>query len=238
MSAPADEFDTEELSPAEQYALHRAIEGLREDDPLCSASVAVVGWQRALLWSALVITVMCAVWQPMATAVTLIGLCTAAYLLTMADRVLIFREGLRSRPIAVTEEEARAIADEDLPRYTILVPAYNEPEVVGDLIGAMANLEYPRDKLQVLLLLEADDEVTIAAARGCAESDAITILLVPPAEPRTKPKACNYGLYFSTGEIVTIFDAEDIPEPLQLRRVVAAFRDLGDDVACVQAKLV
>jgi len=61
---------------------------------------------------------------------------------------------------------------------------------------------------------------------------------VPPAEPRTKPKACNYGLHFATGDIVTIFDAEDLPEPLQLRRVVAAFGDLPEDVACVQAKLV
>ena len=117
------------------------------------------------------------------------------------------------------------------------MPAYNEPEVVGDLIGAMAALEYPADKLQVLLLLEADDDVTIAAAKACGESDAITILLVPPADPRTKPKACNYGLYFATGDIVTIFDAEDLPEPLQLRRVVAAFRELPDDIACVQAKL-
>ena len=142
----------------------------------------------------------------------------------MADRVLIFRKGLASRPIAISDEQARAIPDDDLPRYTILVPAYNEPEVVGDLIGAMAALDYPRDKLQVLLLLEADDDVTIAAARKCGESDVITIVLVPPAEPRTKPKACNYGLHFATGEIVTIYDAEDLPEPLQLRRVVAAFR--------------
>ena len=57
----------------------------------------------------------------------------------------------------------------ELPRYTILVPAYNEPEVVDDLIGAMANLEYPRDKLQVLLLLEADDAVTIEAAQPVRE---------------------------------------------------------------------
>jgi cellulose synthase/poly-beta-1,6-N-acetylglucosamine synthase-like glycosyltransferase len=67
--------------------------------------------------------------------------------------------------------------------------------------------------------------------------EAVSVLLVPAAEPRTKPKACNYGLHFATGEIVTIFDAEDIPDPLQLRRVIAAFRRLPDDVACIQAKL-
>ena len=68
--------------------------------------------------------------------------------------------------MSATDEEARAIPDAHLPTYTILVPAYHEPEVVGDLISAMASLEYPQEKLQVLLLLEADDEVTIEAARA------------------------------------------------------------------------
>ncbi|WP_099022927.1 glycosyltransferase [Mycolicibacterium palauense] len=221
-----------------QFALYQAINGLREQHPLQSAAVAALGWQKALAGSLVIITIGFAWWSWEPTAVVLIGLCTLAYVLTMIDRVLIFKDGLASRPIVISDEQARAIPDDELPRYTILVPAYNEPEVVGDLIGAMAALEYPADKLQVLLLLEADDEVTIDAARGCANSEMITILLVPPAEPRTKPKACNYGLFFATGEIVTIYDAEDLPEPLQLRRVAAAFRRLPDDIACVQAKLV
>lgn len=220
-----------------QHALDRAINGLREDRPLQSASQAVMGWQKPLLLSLLAVTVGFAVLLPMQTAVALIGLCTFGYVLTMTDRLMIFREGLASRPITITDEQARAISDDDLPNYTILVPAYNEPEVVGDLIGAMARMEYPHNKLQVLLLLEADDDITIAAARKCGESDLITILLVPPAEPRTKPKACNYGLHFATGDIVTIYDAEDLPDPLQLRRVAAAFESLSDDIACVQAKL-
>ncbi|MFN8032188.1 MAG: glycosyltransferase [Mycobacterium sp.] len=220
-----------------QLALHRAVNGLREDDPMRSAANPVMGWQRAVLWTLLGVTVGFAVWRPMETAVALIGLCTFGYVLTMLDRVLIFKAGLASAAIVISDEEARAIPDAELPAYTILVPAYNEPEVVADLLGAMAAMEYPADKLQVLLLLEADDEVTINAAQNCADSEAITIVLVPPAEPRTKPKACNYGLEFATGEIVTIYDAEDLPEPLQLRRVAAAFRQLPDNIACVQAKL-
>jgi glycosyltransferase XagB len=228
----------ETLTDAERdRALHIAIDGLREGDPQRSAAVAVMGWQRPALWGLLAITTTFAALWPMGTVVALIGLCTAGYVLTLIDRVLIFRTGLASRPIVVTDEEARAIPDTSLPQYTILVPAYNEPEVVADLIGSMAALEYPRERLQVLLLLEADDQATIAAAQRCGESEAISIVLVPPAEPRTKPKACNYGLQFATGEIVTIFDAEDLPEPLQLRRVVAAFDRLPDNTACVQAKL-
>jgi cellulose synthase/poly-beta-1,6-N-acetylglucosamine synthase-like glycosyltransferase len=220
-----------------EYALRRAVDALREEDPVCSASIPVVPWQRWVLWSLLLTAIGFAIWKPAGTAVALVGLSTLGYLLTMADRLLIFRDGLASRAIVISDEQARSIPDADLPPYTILVPAYDEPEVVGELIAAMAALEYPADKLQVLLLLEADDDVTIAVARGSAESDAITVVLVPPADPRTKPKACNYGLYFATGDIVTIYDAEDLPEPLQLRRVVKAFGQLPGNVACIQAQL-
>lgn len=220
-----------------QRLLHRSVNLLREQDPTRSASVAVVGWQRGVLWAGLGLTVGFAVWRPLQTAVVLIGLSTLAYILTMIDRVLIFRQGLAYRAIVISDEEARSLPDHRLPRYTILVPAYNEPEVVGDLLEAMGRLEYPADKMQVLLLLEADDEVTIAAAAGYKDSEIITTVLVPPADPRTKPKACNFGLQLATGDIVTIYDAEDIPEPLQLRRTVAAFAKLPPEVVCVQSKL-
>jgi cellulose synthase/poly-beta-1,6-N-acetylglucosamine synthase-like glycosyltransferase len=221
----------------QQRFLDRAVNRLREEDPVRSASVAVVGWQRAVLWTLLVVTTGFAIWRPLQTAVVLIAVCTLAYVLTMIDRVLIFRQGLAYRAIVISDEQARAIPDAELPRYTILVPAYNEPEVVGDLLEAMGRLEYPSDKMQVLLLLEADDEVTIEAARDYADSEIITIVLVPPADPRTKPKACNYGLHFATGDIVTIYDAEDLPEPLQLRRTVAAFAQSAPEVVCIQSKL-
>lgn len=224
-------------SEYQQRALDRAINGLRADDPLRSAAIPVMGWQRAALWVMLAVVVVFAIWKPMGTAIVLIGLCTLAYVVTMVDRVLIFRQGLACRAIVVSDEEARATTDSELPSYTILVPAYDEPEVVGDLLGAMARLDYPAEKLQILLLLEADDDVTIAAARSVITTGTISILLVPPGGPRTKPKACNYGLEFATGDIITIYDAEDLPEPLQLRRVAVAFRTLPDNIACVQAKL-
>lgn len=217
--------------------LDRAINGLREDDPIRSASVAVVGWQKIVVALLLVLSIAGLIWQPIRAAVVLIAVCTYAYVATMIDRLLVFRQGLAYRAIVITDEEARAIPDEELPPYTILVPAYHEPEVVGDLLAAMERLEYPADKVQVLLLLEADDEITIAAAENYRDSEIITIVLVPPAEPRTKPKACNYGLFLATGDIVTIYDAEDLPEPLQLRRAAAVFAKLPDNMACVQSKL-
>lgn len=230
MTALADE-------QARRWALDRAVNRLREQDPLRSAAVSVAGWQRTVLWVLLIGAVGTAIWQPLRTTIVLIAICTLAYVLTMVDRVLIFRQGLAYRAIVVSDEQARGIPDADLPRYTILVPAYNEPEVVGDLLAAMSRLEYPADKVEILLLLEEDDAATIAAAAGYRDAPSVRIVLVPPGEPRTKPKACNYGLQFATGAIVTIYDAEDIPEPLQLRRVVAAFAGSPREVVCVQSKL-
>lgn len=219
-------------------ALYDAVHGLRERDPMASAAVAFVPWQKWVGGTILAILVVAMVSSTNGTLIVLTALCTLAYLVTLVDRVVLLGRGLaRDSIIAVTDDQARALADEDLPAYTVLVPAYNEPEVIGDLIVAMNSLEYPADKLEVLLLLEADDHVTIDAAHAAGLGDVCRILPIPPAEPRTKPKACNYALHYAKGDIVTIFDAEDQPDPLQLRRVVAAFGDLGSDVACIQAKL-
>lgn len=232
---PAPTPDEQARSDA---ALHDSVHGLRERDPLASAAVPFVPWQKWVGAVAVVVLVVALVAATTGTLIFLTALCTVAYLVTLADRVLLLSRGLaRDAIMTIPDDRARAVPDADLPRYTVLVPAYNEPEVIGDLIGAMDAIDYPADKLEVLLLLEADDEVTIDAAEAAGLGEVCTILRIPPAQPRTKPKACNYALHYATGEIITIFDAEDRPDPLQLRRVVAALADLDDDVACVQAKL-
>jgi cellulose synthase/poly-beta-1,6-N-acetylglucosamine synthase-like glycosyltransferase len=124
-----------------------------------------------------------------------------------------------------------------LPVYTVLVPAYREPEVVTRLLGALGRIEYPPARLDVKLLLEEDDEVTIEAVRAADTGSEVEVVLVPAGEPRTKPKALNYGLTLARGEMITIYDAEDLPDPLQLRRAVVAFSRHGPDVGCIQAKL-
>lgn len=232
-----------EPGSASARALHSAVHGLRESDPMASASVAFLPWQRNTALAMVLLIAVCAVFFPMGTCTVLVALCTLGYLTAMGDRLLIFQRGMaRDAIMTVSDERALALTDAELPPYTILVPAYGEPEVVGDLISAMTALDYPKDRLQVLLLLEEDDSPTIEAAQRAgigtlASVDHVTIVLVPEAQPRTKPKACNYGLHQATGDIVTIYDAEDIPDPLQLRRVVAAFAELPGDVVCIQAKL-
>ena len=53
-----------------------------------------------------------------------------------------------------------------LPRYTVLVPVYHEANVIGELMGNLGALDYPAEKLEILVLLESDDTETIEAARA------------------------------------------------------------------------
>jgi len=144
------------------------------------------------------------------------------------------REG---RDIHVPLADIVAIDTSTLPTYTVLVPAYREAPVLSILARALSELDYPHDRLDVKLLLEEDDADGVAAARSLNLPNFIEVVVMPPAQPRTKPKACNYGLRLARGEYTVIFDAEDIPEPDQLLKAVAAFRAAAPNVACVQAKL-
>ena len=114
---------------------------------------------------------------------------------------------------------------------------YKEPEVVKHLIAGIMEMDYPLEKLDVKILLEEEDTVTYDAVRALRPPANFEIVRVPYSVPKTKPKACNYGLLFARGEYLTIYDAEDVPEKDQLRKVVAAFRKGPENMICVQAAL-
>ncbi len=143
----------------------------------------------------------------------------------------------KATEIQVDDEVINALADADWPYYTILCPLYREAEVVPQFVKAMQELDYPADKLQILFLTEEDDVVTRTSIEALHLPAHFMIVTVPDGQPRTKPRACNFGLLEATGDYVVIYDAEDIPDPLQLKKVVLAFAGQGDETACIQAKL-
>jgi glycosyltransferase XagB len=130
-----------------------------------------------------------------------------------------------------------AIPDRELPDYTIIVPLFKESRVVRPLIAALNALDYPREKLDIKLAVERDDIATRHLIATLDLDSAYQVVVAPPFGPRTKPKALNAALQFARGRYVAIFDAEDEPEPDQLRRALARFRDGSPRLACVQARL-
>ena len=177
------------------------------------------------------------VW-PFQVALVLCEMATVLYVVVFVYRLVIFWQVINRPPVvAVSDDEAEAIPDSELPVYTVLVPAYREPEVIANTLAALQSLRYPHDRLDVILLLEEDDIDTMTAVRAARPGPHVRVVRVPFVRPQTKPKACNYGLTYARGELVTIYDAEDRPEPLQLRRAAAAFRALDSSVSCLQAQL-
>jgi cellulose synthase/poly-beta-1,6-N-acetylglucosamine synthase-like glycosyltransferase len=176
--------------------------------------------------------------DPTTTLRLLVGAVSLLYAAVVVHRVLLVVRGARGRDLVrVTDEEALRFPAYQLPCYTVLVPVYHEPEVVGQVLRALERLDYPRHKLDVQVLLEQGDEETAEAVRAARPASYVTVRTVPRDGPRTKPHACNHGLSRAGGELLTIYDAEDLPEPLQLRRAAVAMSRLPSDVACLQARL-
>lgn len=174
--------------------------------------------------------------------ITLI-LANVFYLISLLLRGEFLRQGIAARKQEREHRDeliiaARAIPAEALPDYTILVPLYRESAaVMSALVKNLSALDYPPELLDIKLICEADDSETIAALKTLAPPAYMEILEVPPSLPRTKPKACNYALQSARGDYLVIYDAEDKPDPLQLRMAIAAFRQLPSQVACLQASL-
>lgn len=161
---------------------------------------------------------------------TLIAIAAAAFLGMAVWRVVLLL--LSERQPLQPEDPAQ------WPQYTVLAALHDEADVVCQLIEHLSRIDYPPDKLQGFLLLEAHDQATIAVARAAVRPPWLELLLIPPGSPQTKPRALNGGLALATGELLTVYDAEDAPDPLQLREAAARFAaDPTGRLACLQAPL-
>jgi cellulose synthase/poly-beta-1,6-N-acetylglucosamine synthase-like glycosyltransferase len=129
------------------------------------------------------------------------------------------------------------LTDAELPVYSVLIPLRDEANMVPLLQRAMRALSYPPEKLDIKFVVEARSTETIAAVRLLLADPRFDLIVVPEAPPLTKPKALNFALPFVRGRHVVVYDAEDIPNPDQLRLAAAAFAaDPGID--CLQAELL
>lgn len=132
----------------------------------------------------------------------------------------------------------QGIEDASTPSYSILVALYHEAHMVPQLIAALRAIDYPAAKCEFIFLLEKDDGATHAALEAAGLSAQFRTLVVPSGWPRTKPRALNFGLSVARGELIVIYDAEDRPEPDQLRKAARIFSAESADLACLQASLV
>ncbi len=212
-----------------------AVSNLKQIQPHFSAASGLTPWQRRapLLATGVLMSVVLA--APAAGREIAALLLALPFMMIVVVRLAALWLLWRARPDVYAACDRAS--DDALPRYSVLVPLYREAAVAPALVAAMAAIDYPADRLDILFLTELDDAETRHALQRAGLAAHMTVLTVPAGSPKTKPRALNYGLMFATGSLVAVYDAEDIPDPDQLRRAVAAFASAGDEVACFQARL-
>ena len=219
----------------ERDRLEHAVNMLRRASPRLSAAEPLVAWQRIGLVFAAgavpLLTVLMANGASGSWAIALPLFFAVIVFFRIAAVVFMFMQRERSAPLRVH------LSDSELPPYSVIVPLYRESAVAPALLEAMRALNYPTAKLEILFVTEAADTSTRAALLDANPSHHMRILIVPAGQPQTKPRALNYALQSASGSLVAVFDAEDVPDPLQLRLAAAHFAASGPDLVCVQARL-
>ena len=135
------------------------------------------------------------------------------------------------------ERRCGSLPDADLPFYSVLVALYDESAVAVRLVEAMTALDYPRAKHEVIFIVEEDDVSTRAALEAQRLPPHVRLIVAPAGTPRTKPRALNVGLLAARGDLLVVYDAEDRPDPNQLRKAAARFHHAAPDLAVLQAAL-
>lgn len=218
---------------------HRAVFELAEQDPEMSAQRVFTPAQVAIGYGFVTALLAGLAFAPIATLIALNVVMSLFYFgnFTFKGLLVLVGGGRSTDSDDAVAIAARQLRDEDLPVFTVLVPMFREQEMLPVLAQALRNLDYPLGKLDIKIVLEAGDHETIEVARTLGLEGVFEVIRVPPSLPQTKPKACNFALRFARGEYLVVYDAEDRPEPDQLRKVVATFRMSPPDVACLQCRL-
>lgn len=212
-----------------------AAESCRTQDKARTTRIAVLALVVTVLGLALVPALMVGLltlWAVL-TLLTQSGLKLMAFL--AAGRA---RREADHRALAVAQGHLPPAANEaPLPPISVMVPLFHEEDVAGKLVARLSRLTYPRELTDILLVIEASDQITAKALEGVRLPHWLRVVRVPDGPIKTKPRALNYALNFCRAEIVGIWDAEDRPDPDQLHKVARRFRDAPADVACLQGAL-
>ncbi len=214
--------------------LAEAVNGLRTRAPELSAATGLWPWQRRALTAFLLILVVALLLAPDTALIALLALMAFPFLCVVLLRTIALWQLRAPEPPSPRGEPRN---DDQLPIYTVLVPLYREAGVVRELLSSLRALDYPTSRLEIMLIVEVIDHHT-RDVLSRAELDAhMQVIVVPDGQPRTKPRAIQYALQLARGDYVVVFDAEDAPEPDQLRRALAALEAGGPRMGCLQAQL-
>ncbi len=234
------------LALASERALHKAILDMRDTRFAQEAETCVPEQESCRFWygatprrvimTALMALCYGAVLAPVATLAALTFWAIFTLLAATALKAAATWAVLRTRPTP-DASAATPLHPRTLPMISVLVPLLREEDILERLIARLGRLTYPKELLDVCLIVEDDDHQTCAMLENARLPQWMRVITVPEGQLKTKPRALNYALKFCRGSIVGIYDAEDAPAPDQLHEIAKRFAAAPTDVACLQGVL-
>ena len=220
------------------FFVKEAVFSLMKKHPESSALITFTDAQLYFIFGFIALTIIFFIIFFKLTFITVNLFSSLFFLFSIVFKLYLALTGSKSElHSVVSKSEIKGVNELTLPVYTILLPVYKEDKLIRKLIWNLRSLDYPKAKLDVKLLIEEDDDKTLNAVRNLDFPANFEVIVVPFHMPKTKPKACNYGLYFSRGEYLAIYDAEDVPDSDQLKKVVCQFRKLPEEFVVLQGAL-
>ncbi len=214
-----------------------AVNALSLSAPEYSAKTVITSAQKIVLGALFLITLFFLIRDHISAIIVLNTLAILFLTLNFIFKFTLIWLGTRPRSDFKIGKEDFLKLPPVLPIYSIIIPLYKEAESASFIVNSIKKIDYPLEKLDIKIVLEADDFETISIFKKMQLPPSFDIIVVPHSLPKTKPKACNYALHFIKGQFVTIYDAEDRPDPLQLKKALITFSKSDGKTACVQAKL-
>jgi len=164
-----------------------------------------------------------------------VGLLIASCVLSVIGLTLV---RLIAAATPVRYSTRKTLPDTELPVMSVIVALHDEAAVIPHLMKALSGLNYPRTRLDVVFALEAHDYETRQAIHAARHVSPLRVrcVVLPQLGPTTKPRALNVALQATHGDLIAVYDAEDLPAPDQLRAAAEAFAE-DPDLGVVQAPL-
>lgn len=210
-----------------------AADALPRRDPALSIKTGLWPHQRAMLLAGILMIGACAILIGPMVAYLVVTAMVSMLCLALANLRLLgclFSAPVHA-PVLPRDPDA------SLPVYSVVIALYREAGIVDQLYRAIDALDYPRAQLDVIFVLEEGDIETRNALEPLARRRGHSVLCAPEGAPRTKPRALNIALALARGEYLVVYDAEDLPEPAQLRLAASRFARSGPELGCLQARL-
>jgi cellulose synthase/poly-beta-1,6-N-acetylglucosamine synthase-like glycosyltransferase len=164
-----------------------------------------------------------------------LGVCFLAgamFRLWCVAKVLLLRKTIENKGF-----EGIDLAGEDWPQYTIVLALYREAHMVPTLLRAIHELRYPQGRMEILVATESDDHDTLRACLAFKSAIPLNVVFGGGDAPKTKPRALNAALHAAKGDVIVVYDAEDLPHPNQLQEAAIRFVMRGEDLGVAQAPL-